>query len=158
MVYVPLLETFCDGYIDDLIAMGLNSDDNIQRSQHALPLAVHTIFRPLHHEETHQRKDPLSLRKLSGEGRPEEHKTILGWRVCTRTFRISLPKEKSTSWIHDINQILTPNQKVKAKTLESTIGRLSSHTPVTSSAELDSSSNDARNMAHKLSQCPSVTT
>ena len=72
LVHVPLSLAFCDGYIDDLIAMAVDVYDSVARSQHALPLSSHCIIRPIHMADNPNRNDTLSLRKLSGEGRPEE--------------------------------------------------------------------------------------
>ena len=104
--------------------MAVDLDDYVDRSQQALPLSAHVVFRPLHEQEVAKRKDSLSLRKLSGEGRPEESKNILGWVINTRTFRIHLSKDKHTRWINDINILLQKNTKFRAKQVECTIGRL----------------------------------
>ena len=57
----------------------------------AVPLAIHTLFRPLDKLDPVPRDDPLSLRKLSAESPLEERKTVLGWIVDTRLFKISFP-------------------------------------------------------------------
>ena len=124
LVYIPLSTAFYDGYIDDLIAMAVDLDDNVHRSQQALPLSAHSVFRLLHINDDPNRKDTLSLRKLSSEGRPDETKTILGWNVDTRAFRISLSEDKYKRWMIDMASLLTKYAKHKAKTIESTIGRL----------------------------------
>ena len=124
LVYIPLSHAFCDGYIDDLIAMAVDLEDNVHRSQQALPLSAHSISRPIHNNDDPNRKDTLSLRKFSGKGRPDETKTILGWDVDTWAFRISFSEDKYKLWMVDIETLLTKDSKHKAKTIESTIGRL----------------------------------
>ena len=76
LIHLPLCHAFYDCYIDDLIAMAVDISDSVARSQQALPLSSHCIFRPLHPNHNPNRNDTLSLRKLEGEGRPEEEKTI----------------------------------------------------------------------------------
>ena len=120
----PLLLTFCDGYIDDLITMAVDIDNNITRAQQAPPLTVHTIFRPLDPDEPLPRSDPISLRKLSGEGQPSESKIVLGWKICTRLFRVLLPQDKALAWRTDIQNLLKPATRVSIKDMESLIGRL----------------------------------
>ena len=92
LLHLPLCHTFCDGYIDDLIAMAVD-----------IPFSSHCIFRPLHPQDNPIRKDTLSLRKLSGEGRPEETKTVLSWEINTRLFTISLAEDKYKRWKIDTN-------------------------------------------------------
>ena len=103
LLHLPLCHTFCDGYIDDLIAMAVDIADAVERDQQALPFSSHCIFRPLHPQDNPIRKDTLSLRKLSGEGRPEETKTVLSWEINTRLFTISLAEDKYKRWKIDTN-------------------------------------------------------
>ena len=93
---IPTTPTFCDGYIDDIICVSLATDDFVARCQAVAPLAAHTIFRLISDREPIERDDPLSLRKLAGKDRPSETKTILGWIVCTRSFKVYLPPDKSS--------------------------------------------------------------
>ena len=69
------------------------------------------------------RANVTSIPKLDGEGIPDEVKTVLGWLLNTRSFRIYLPKLKARDWSHDIKTILR-DRRVTSVTLESTIGRL----------------------------------
>ena len=122
-VYVPFHMAMADGYIDDIITAMIEENDWVDRGQNAAPLAVHTLFRPVDKTEQIPRDDPASIRKLEGEGTPDEKKTLLGWEVDTRRFRIYLPKDKAIQWRSDIKRILQ-HGAVNTKTLESTIGRL----------------------------------
>ena len=121
-VHVPLRTAFCDGYIDDFLSAGLDQNDEVARSQEAPTLAVHTIFRPLQDKEPIERDDPISIRKLSGEGIPSEKKIMLGWLLCTRSLRIYLPQDKELAWTLDINRMLKA-ETVNTKELESIVGR-----------------------------------
>ena len=70
------------------------------------------------------RADPLSLRKLEGDGTPSERKLVLRWLLDTREFKIYLPTDKAICWISEINEILKPEARAKSKQIESTVGRL----------------------------------
>ena len=123
-IHIPLRETMTDGYIDDAITFAVQLALNILRAQNALPLSVYTIFKPASPPELNIREDPLSLRKLEGDGTPSEEKIVLGWPLNTRSLSIHLPMDKAQYWITEIKQILRPNYRVKSKQMESTIGRL----------------------------------
>ena len=120
---LPLKEIFFDGYINDVIAIALARRGNARRSQDAVPLAVHAVYRPLSTSEPVTRDDPLSLRKLSGEGTPNEQKIVLGWLLCTRTLRIYLPHEKSIFWCKEIDSLLATTTRIRGKTLECMVGK-----------------------------------
>jgi hypothetical protein len=47
------------------------------------------------------------MKKFMAEGRMEERKTILGWNNDSRSLSISLPPDKHTKWVEDIENILT---------------------------------------------------
>ena len=121
-VYIPLRTSVCDGYIDDFLSIGLDYEDEVQKSQQAPTIAVHTIFRPLSTTEPIPRDAPISERKLAGEGIPHEQKIMLGWKLCSRTCTIFLPKDKAKAWDNDIKQILE-SLTTSSKPMESLIGR-----------------------------------
>ena len=122
-VTVPFHYAAADGYIDDLITVMIEKDDWVEKGSNAAPLAVHTVFRPKDISDPLPRDDPASIRKLDGEGTPDERKVILGWLVDTRLFKIFLPGEKASEWIREINRIVK-QETIETKQLESTIGRL----------------------------------
>lgn len=115
---IPWHEIHFDGYIDDVIAIALARAVNVRRSQEAVPLVIHATYRPICKHEQAGRKDPLSLRKLAGEGTPNERKVVLGWLIDTRSFTIHLQQEKALFWITEIDNILSCGKRIKAKTLE----------------------------------------
>ena len=120
---VPLREIFFDGYIDDGLGACVHRDQNLERLQNAIPLSVHTIFRPVANELL-KRADPLSMKKLQGEGQPSERKIVLGWEVNTRTFSVHLPTHKFMAWSSDLKHILNEGYSTHSK--QKTInGRLS---------------------------------
>ena len=122
-VHVPSRKSFADGYIDDCLTVAVDVDDEVQRSQEALPLVVHCTFRPISPDEPIHRDDNLSYRKLQGEGAPNEIKTMLGWTINTVSMRVFLPTDKALAWSADITSLLKRNY-VQTKELECIIGRL----------------------------------
>jgi hypothetical protein len=112
-----------DIYIDDTIGVTPDLHDNSLRVSRAIPLAIHSISRPLDPSDKITRKDIISLKKYAAEGRMEETKIVLGWLLNTRSLSISLPPDKYRNWVLDIN-LLINNKRVKHKHLETTIGRL----------------------------------
>ena len=112
-----------DGFIDNIITITVNDKHCIDCSKSAALLVIHTLFRPLKPSEPLKRDDPLSLRKLAGEGQLAEHKTCLWWDINTHSLRLSLLVEKQISWTTDIKESLS-STKIKTDTLESLIGKL----------------------------------
>ena len=96
MVSVPFHPAAADGYINDIITVMLDISDWVKRGQNAALLAIHTVFRPTQADDPIPRDDATSIRKLKGEGTPDEAKIVLGWIIDTRLFRIYLPKEKTS--------------------------------------------------------------
>jgi len=122
-VYLPNRASFADGYIDDCLTVALDQKEEVQRSQEALPLIVHALFRPLDADEPVKRNDNISDDKLKGEGQPSERRVMLGWLIDTIQMRVYLPVTKALAWSTDIKNLLSKN-KVTKKELESTVGRL----------------------------------
>ena len=116
-------EASMDGFIDDIITITANDDHWIDHAKIAALLVIHTLFRPLQPSEPLKRDDPLSLRKLAGEGQLAKQNTCLGWDINTQYLRVSLPEEKQTAWTSDIKEALA-STKIKTYTLESLIGIL----------------------------------
>jgi len=113
-----------DIHINDTIGIALNKDDNVNRVCKAIPLAIHTMSRPLDSSDEIPRKEIIiSLKKLSAEGTPSEVKIVLGWTINTRNLRIYLPEDKYKTWTQEISIILT-TEKVKKNNMETLIGRL----------------------------------
>lgn len=112
-------------YLDDLIGLGIDLPDtnNIQRSERAPLLAIHTCARPIHASEPIPRENMASLQKLKAEAQLTEIKTILGWVWDLRRLIISLPEHKYIAWSNDISNLIAA-RTVNTKALESTIGRL----------------------------------
>jgi hypothetical protein len=112
-----------DLFIDDTILIALNKNDNHIRTCAAAILAIHTVARSLHPNESIPRKEIISLKKIKAEVQPSEVKIVLEWTINTRTLRIHLPKEKFKEWQTEIQNIIE-QPKVSMKQMESLIGRL----------------------------------
>ena len=108
-VDIPLCEMWTDGYIDDAITYAVDHGDNTTRAQNAVPLALYTIFRPAIPAEAKISNDPISERKLEGDGTPSERQIVLGWLIDTRALRIYLPSDKAIHWINEVNRLIQPN-------------------------------------------------
>ena len=89
---------------DTLFLIQLNFYDSIFVSLYdSILLSLsNLIILPLHPLEPLKRDDPLSLRKLVGEGELAEHNTYLGWYINTHSLRVFLPEEKQKAWTTDI--------------------------------------------------------
>jgi hypothetical protein len=127
-INLPPREIVTDNFIDDLFQAALHKDDNAERIKHAVPLVLETLFRQLDHNDDCPRDAIINLTKHEAEGRLEETKTILGWVVDSRRFRVRLTPEKAADWVRDIDTMITA-KSCSAKSLESTIGRLN-HTSI----------------------------
>ena len=97
-VDIRATEASMDGFIDDIITITVDDDHWIDRAESAALLVIHTLFRPLQPSEPLKQDDPLSLRKLAGEGQLAEQNTCLGWDINTQSLIVSLPEEKQTAW------------------------------------------------------------
>ena len=122
LMSLPERDIVTDNFIDDLFQACLDIDDNAARIKHAIPLVLEAFFREHHSSDASPRDPIINMTKHQAEGRLEESKIILGWTVNTRTFRLSLPKEKATDWIHDITSTLSTGHCTE-KLLETMIGR-----------------------------------
>jgi len=96
-----------DVFIDDIIAISLDNDDNIRRVCSAVLLAIHTVARPLDSQDEIPRKEIILLKKFQAKGSPSEQKVVLGWHFDTRGLRIHLPRDKFNEWNKDINSCLS---------------------------------------------------
>lgn len=65
----------------------------------------------------------MLLNKLKAEGAMEELKIVLGWLLDTRRLMMSLPEEKHTSWVRDIEEAIE-KKGLRMGALVSMAGRL----------------------------------
>jgi hypothetical protein len=114
-----------DGFIDDLINVFLDSEENCARQPHVVPLAMHITSRPHAGEgkEPIPRRPILSQPKLVAEGSPAEVQVVLGWKVDNRRLEVSLPRDKFDAWMLDL-RVSRESKRVDRKELERLLGRL----------------------------------
>lgn len=80
--------SFVDIFIDDSIAVVPDIDDYVTGVSYAIPLAIHSIARPIDTFGALPRKDLISMKKVFAEGHMKEQKTRLGWCLDTRSLPI----------------------------------------------------------------------
>jgi hypothetical protein len=113
-----------DGFIDNLITTFLDTEKNISREPHSVPLAIHATSHP--HAGTSERitrRGILAQAKLIDEGTPAKIQIILGWLMDTRRLLLLLPDNKHKTWRAEILLILSDRSSTFGD-LESTMGRL----------------------------------
>ena len=69
------------------------------------------------------RKDPLSEKKLQGEGALSKKKIVLGWEINTRNFSVHLPTHKFIAWSKDLSMIIQ-RKSTKFDEIKTINGRL----------------------------------
>ena len=67
IVDVPFAYAATNGYIDVMITMVLDKDNQVNKVINAAPLATYSLFRPLEDKDSFPRDDAVSKRKLKGE-------------------------------------------------------------------------------------------
>ena len=100
-----------DGSINEIITITIDDPRWADRTKKSALLIIHTIFRPLQSSKPLKLDEPISLRKLSGEGQFYERKTCMGWETQTRSLWVLLPGEKETAWVQEIRATLTSTKK-----------------------------------------------
>ena len=75
---ITATEALMDGFIDEIITVAVDDKHWIDCAKIAAQLVIHTLFQPLQSSEPLKRDDPLSLRKLAGEGQLAKHRTCIG--------------------------------------------------------------------------------
>jgi hypothetical protein len=120
----PIPEGRADGFIDDIIVVARDTEENRTRAAQAVPLAMQVTSRPhAGEQEPITRRTILSMNKLEAEGAPSETQVILGWRFNTRNLTIALPNDKYIPWKASIEEIIKTKQ-CKRKEMETIEGRL----------------------------------
>jgi hypothetical protein len=123
-------QIYVDAYIDDFATIVAATESSlILKAQHAVPLALDTLFRPIHKEDSSHlvRSQLLAPDKMLEEGFLSEVKTILGVTVDTVKMCISLPVNKAKRYMIEVRQLMSKyknKQLVSAKDIESIIGKL----------------------------------
>ncbi len=123
-VEIPLeSKSKADVFVDDVITVGLDTEDNLERITKAPITVLDAIADDSILNCDILRDDLLADDKTKIEGAPEEIKICLGWTLNTRSLLVSLPDHKKIGWLEQIEGLL--NQKtVGGKELSSILGRL----------------------------------
>lgn len=88
IVQVPDEDNKVDVYIDDTTTISVDVDDNADKGEAAVALAMHVVGRPLDPGDPIARNDLVLMTKLLAEAGLDEIKILLGWLLNTRTLRI----------------------------------------------------------------------
>ncbi len=125
-LHIPTTATSrVDSFIDNLINVFLDTDSNLARQPHTVPLAMFLTSRP--HagttEEPIARRPILSIPKLLAEGSPAERQIVLGWMINARRHLIFLPEDKFQAWVASIDNTIV-NATCTRDDLETLVGQL----------------------------------
>ena len=116
-----------EGYIDDGANAVLDTEANanqVKRTKLANLMSLFLTFRPhMGDKEPVPRSHVASVRKLLAEGTLREIIIYLGWLINTREFKICLPNEKASGWIHTIAALLNKGT-ARFDELNTLVGRL----------------------------------
>ena len=113
-------------YLNDLFGV-FPRDRDREKAEAALPLALHIVGRPVDDKapESFPQDDLLAVSKFLAKTKASERKTILGWEVNMRLFKVSFPTDKRLAWVSELQRLAKlPGRRANAKKLETTIGQL----------------------------------
>ena len=125
-ISVPLHEEDeckADVFIDDIILVAVDKDDNLQRIIAAPCTVMHAIAHSSSNGTFLPRDNFIADDKNDAEGAAEEEKICLGLVLNTRTLTISLPTHKFKAWSAQVNETLH-KRKIDIKSLRSLLGRM----------------------------------
>jgi hypothetical protein len=114
-----------DSFIDDLIHVFLDTEDNRATQPHVVPLAVFVSNRPhVGDDEPVPRRENLLAPKLEAKDTPSEVQTVLGWEMNTRQLLVLLPFfDKFVVWTDDVSTAVR-TQRITLGGLHTLVGRL----------------------------------
>ena len=112
-----------DVFIDDLITVGVDVGDNLQRIIAAPCTIMHAIAHKAANDTSVPRQNFIAEDKNEAEGAPEEVKITLGWNLDTRRLLVSLPEHKYKAWSSQLKSFQN-RKSANAKDLQSILGRL----------------------------------
>ena len=123
---VPNLEggkCSADVFIDDIITVGVDIGDNLERITAGPCTVMHAIAHKNSAKHIVPRQDFIADDKNDAEGAAEEEKVVLGWSLNTRTLDIKLPYHKYKAWSSQLRSFIL-RQSTNAKDIQSLLGRL----------------------------------
>ena len=99
-----------DVYVDDIITVAVNRNDNLHRIVRAPITVIHAVVDNANIKSNWvRRKDMITDDKMETEGAAEEEKICLGWILNTRSLLVRLPVHKSIAWKSQIQSLLSKN-------------------------------------------------
>ena len=112
-----------DVFIDDLISVAVDLNNNLKRLSAAPCTVIHAVAHEAESGSHVKRDNMIADDKNDAEGAPEESKICLGWLLDTRKLLVSLPFHKATAWSNQIENMML-QKSVSEKLLASVLGRL----------------------------------
>ena len=113
-----------DVFIDDIIAVGVDKDDYLDRIIAAPCSIMHAVA---HNAEPNlssiERQNIIANDKNGAEGAPEEVNIILGWQIDCRKMTASLPSHKFKAWSSKVSSFFN-RKTASAEELCSILGQL----------------------------------
>ena len=122
-VHLPVEDLKADVFIDNIILVAVDKEDNLDRVIAAPCTVIHAVADKAIGETHIPCLNLLALDKNEAKGAPEEVKICLGWKVNSRTLMVSLPDHKFIAWSKQIEDTIS-HKSASNKQLESILGRL----------------------------------
>jgi hypothetical protein len=118
-------ERIVDVFIDILINVLLDTEENRGHQPQVVPQAVHLTNKPHTGDDAEPvpRRPIINIPKLLIEGTPADIQITVGWLPYTHRRFVALPDDKLIAWAGDIREILRKRMVTKTN-LESLLGRL----------------------------------
>ena len=112
-----------DCFIDDLISVAVDINDNLDRLRAAPCTIIHAVAHSSPSSPKLKRDNLIANDKNDAEGAPDERKICLGWLLDTRHLTVALPFHKFKAWSKQITDMMK-QKTVSEKLLASVLGRL----------------------------------
>ena len=116
---------YADIFVDDFVSLGQRPF--LRRVRRALLRAIDDVFRPLDDQDTPERREPVSLKKLrQGDCSWDTCKTILGWVVDTVNMTLALPPHRLERLCEILNDIPKHQKRTTVRKWHAVLGELRS--------------------------------
>ena len=112
-----------DVFVDDIITIGVDANDNLQRIVAAPCSIMHSVAHNSSTSTSIDRQHLIAEDKNEAEGAPEEKKIVLGWILNSRTLSIHLPEHKFIAWSEQVTSFIS-RKSSNLKDIQSLLGRL----------------------------------
>ena len=119
---IEVKEASIDGLIYDIITITIDNPCWVESAKIVALLVIHTIFMTLKTYEPLKQYDPLSLRKLTGEGQLFQTQDLSGMGHKTPLSTGITTDRKNTSRVREIRESLALT-KISTENMEYLIGK-----------------------------------